>query len=155
MPEGRKNILRIFGTDIPGELEIVDGLRRIKGVSFTSSKAILERTGIDPEKPAGELGSEEEKLIEEVLGNGELPGYVLNRRKDTETGESKMLVSTDLDMRKRQDIDRVKKLGTYRGIRHRRGLPVRGQKTKSSFRGDSSVGVSTEKIKKKKSGEGE
>ena len=57
-----------------------------------------------------------------------------NRQKDLETGESKHLVSTDLDMRKDFDIRRLKKIRSYKGVRHTAGLPVRGQRTRSHFR---------------------
>jgi len=155
MSEGRKNILRIFGTDIPGDSRIGEGIRRIKGISFSTSKPILKKAGIDSDKLAGDISKEEKNTLEEVIEKGEIPTYLLNRRKDPETGDNKMLTSTNLEMQIRQDIEAMKKLGNYRGLRHRRGLPVRGQKTKSSFRGDSSVGVSTSKIKKEKSGKGE
>ncbi len=149
MSEGRKNILRMFGTDIPGDVSIKDGLRHMKGISFSTSSAILDQAGIDPTKMSGDIDEEEKTKLQDTIKNCKIPEYLLNRRKDPEDGESKMLVSTDLDIQHREDINSMKKLGTYRGMRHRRGLPVRGQKTQSSFRGDSSVGVSTEKIKKK------
>jgi len=57
-----------------------------------------------------------------------------NRRSDPETGEEKHLVGTDLDMKKDFDIRRMKKIRSYRGIRHTSGLPVRGQRTRSNFR---------------------
>ncbi|MFP4115876.1 MAG: 30S ribosomal protein S13 [Candidatus Aenigmatarchaeota archaeon] len=150
----RKNILRLFETDIPGELEIINGLRRIKGIGFTASKAVLEETEIDPHKPAGEISDEEVNSLKDIIKNGGIPDYLLNRKKDPETGKDSMLVASKLEIEKRQDIDRMKKLGSYRGIRHRHGLPVRGQKTQSSFRGESSVGVATEEIKEERS-EGE
>lgn len=147
MPEEGRNILRLFGTDIPGEVSIGDGLRKIKGVGFRSSKAIIKESGIDPKKNAGKVTDEEADKLEEVIQAAELPEYLLNRRGNPEEGSSKFLVSTDLEIQKRQDIEDMKKLGSYRGMRHRKGLPVRGQKTKSSFRGKSSVGVSKARIK--------
>jgi small subunit ribosomal protein S13 len=150
----KKNILRLFGTDIPGDMDMKNGLRRVKGISFNTAQAILKKADIDPDKHAGEISDEESDRIQEVIENAELPEHILNRRVDPETGDEKLMVSTDLEIQKRQDIDRLKKLGSYRGMRHRRGLPVRGQKTQSSFRGKTSVGVSRERIKKE-GGEGE
>ncbi len=149
MTEGRRNILRIFGTDVPGDVGIGEGLRNIKGISFSTSKPILKEAGIDPDKYAGDISKEEKESIEKVIKSSNIPSHLVNRRKDPETGKDMMLTSNDLDMQNRQDIEDMKKLGSYKGLRHRRGLPVRGQKTKSSFRGDSSVGVATAKIKKK------
>lgn len=151
----QRNILRLFGTDIPGELNIRNGLREIKGISFSTSKALLQKAGIDPRKKAGEMTEEETGEIKEAIESFELPEYLSNRRKDMKHNESRQLISNDLKIQKRQDLDRIKKLGSYRGLRHRRGLPVRGQKTQSSFRGKSSVGVSTEEIRKEQSEEGE
>jgi len=148
MTEERKNILRLFGTDIPGDLKIRNALRQIKGISFSTSKAILSRANINPDKIAGDLDDEEIESIKNNVENNDLPSHLLNRRKDPETGEDKILPTNDLKMQKREDIESMKKLGSYRGIRHRHGLPVRGQRTRSSFRGESSVGVATEKIKK-------
>ncbi len=153
MADERKNILRIFATDIPGDAQIGEGLRQLKGVSFSTSKPILKKAGIDPTKAAGDITNEEKESIKEVIESGEMPSYLLNRRKDPEEGEDKMLTSNDLEIQERQDIEDMKKLGSYRGMRHRHGLPVRGQKTQSSFRGDSSVGVATAEIKAEKSGE--
>lgn len=153
MSDERKNILRIFGTDIPGDIEIGKGLRNIKGVSFSTSKPILKKAGIDPKKAAGDINTEGRESIEDVIEAGQLPSHLLNRRKDPESGDNKILASNDLEIQERQDIEDMKKLGSYRGLRHRQGLPVRGQKTQSSFRGDSSVGVATAEIKAEKSGE--
>ncbi|KXB06658.1 hypothetical protein AKJ51_03235 [candidate division MSBL1 archaeon SCGC-AAA382A20] len=145
----------MFGTDIPGEVNIKDGLREIKGINFRASKAILREADIDPGRDAGDITEGEGDSIKDVIENAKIPDYLLNRRRDPEDGKAKFLVSNDLEIQERQDIDRIKKLGAYRGIRHRRGLPVRGQKTQSSFRGKSSVGVSRERIKKEESESGE
>ncbi|RLJ03038.1 MAG: 30S ribosomal protein S13, partial [Candidatus Aenigmatarchaeota archaeon] len=116
----------------------------IKGVSFTLAKAVLKRSGVENVE-IGALPESDVKKLEDVIrnpGNYGIPDYLLNRRKDPVTGENYHLVASDLHMKVREDINRLKKLGNYRGIRHRRGLPVRGQRTRSSFRKGKSVGVS-------------
>ncbi len=143
----------MFDTDIPGDLKLRNGLRHVKGIGFSAGNAILEKANIDPDKYVGDITEEEKEMLENLVEEGELPGYLLNRKKDPDTGEHEMLVSTQLEMQERQDIEAMKKIGSYKGLRHRRGLPVRGQKTKSSFRGKSTVGVSTADIKAEKSGE--
>lgn len=137
----------MFGTDVPGELPVGEGLREIRGISFSTSKAILNKTDIDNNKTIKELAEEDIEQIKDVINNSKLARNFLNRRKDPNEGKDEMLVSSDLEIQHKQDVDALKKLGSYRGLRHRQGLPVRGQKTKSSFRGDTSVGVSKSKIK--------
>ena len=139
-----KGIVRLFGTDLNGHKKVVDALRSIKGVSFTFAKAVLKRSGVENVE-IGTLPDSDVKKLEDVIrnpGNYGIPDYLLNRRKDPVTGENYHLVASDLHMKVREDINRLKKLGNYRGIRHRRGLPVRGQRTRSSFRKGKSVGVS-------------
>ena len=70
---------------------------------------------------------------------------MLNRRKDPVTGEDMHLSESDLTMGVRQDIEFLKKIRAYRGIRHELGLPVRGQRTRSSFRKGRTVGVQRKK----------
>ena len=82
--------------------------------------------------------------IEEILENPQkfnIPNWMLNRREDYETGENIHLIESDLDMTLRDDLNRMKKTRSYKGRRHEAGLPVRGQRTKSTFRNSSSVGV--------------
>lgn len=148
-----RNIVRLFGTDISGDKTLKDGLRSLTGVNFSTSKAILEKAGLDPDKRAETVTDEELENIKNVIEENELPRHLLNRRRDKDEGGDKMIVSSDLEIQKRQDIEDMKKLGTYRGIRHRRGLPVRGQQTQASFRGQSSVGVSRERIQQQEGGE--
>ena len=150
MAKKRKSIVRVFGTDLPGEVSIENGLRQIKGISFSTSKSILHKAGLDADKLVSDMSDKEMDKVKDIIENSNLPVHMLNRRKDPNEGTDRQLVSSDLEIQHKQDIDAMKKLGSYRGLRHRRGLPVRGQKTKSSFRGKSSVGVSKARIKKGK-----
>jgi small subunit ribosomal protein S13 len=70
---------------------------------------------------------------------------MINRRNDYETGEDKHLIESDLEMCLREDLNRMRKTRSYKGRRHELGLPVRGQRTKSTFRKGSSVGVRRKK----------
>lgn len=153
MAEQRRNILRLFGTDISGDKKIKNALRGLEGISFNAARAILKKADVDASKTGADLTDEELGRIEEVIEEGEVPAHILNRRKGTDEGGDGMMVSSDLEIQERQDIEDMKKLASYRGLRHRRGLPVRGQQTRSSFRGQSSVGVSTERIKQEEGGE--
>ena len=127
-------IVRILQTDIPGETQVYVGLTKIKGVSWSFSNALCYKLGIDKRKIVSSLSEDEIKKIEEFIKNPSLPAFLLNRRKDLESGENKHLITTDLDLRKDFDIKRLKKIRSYRGLRHATGQPTRGQRTKSHFR---------------------
>lgn len=130
-------ILRIANTDLNGEKPIGMALCKIKGVSHMFSSALCYVGGIDKHKKAGDLSEAEEKRLNELIRNPRgagIPEWMLNRRNDTETGEDSHLIGSDIAFVKENDIKRMKKLKTYKGVRHAVGLPVRGQRTKSNFR---------------------
>ena len=129
------SLVRILQTDIPGNKNTLTGLTYIKGVSWTFSNAICKILELNPNKKISELDSSEiEKITKFLQKPHSLPVYLLNRRKDFETGEDNHLIGTTLDMRKEFDIRRLKKIRSYRGLRHATGQPTRGQRTKSHFR---------------------
>lgn len=129
-----ESLIRILSTDIPGNKNIFAGLTRIKGVSWSFSNAVCSVLGIERNKKISSLNEEEIKKISEFIKNPRLPEFLLNRRKDIETGKSHHLIGTDLDLQKEFDIKRLKKIRSYRGLRHALGQPVRGQSTRSHFR---------------------
>ncbi len=146
-----KTLVRIMSTDIPGSKRVYAGLTRIKGVSWSFANALCKKIGINKNKKTEELKKEEIEKIEEFIKNPELPSFLLNRRKDLETGEDKHLSISDLDLVKSFDIKRLKKIKSYRGKRHSVGLPVRGQRTKAHFRRKGkAVGVHVKKKSGKK-----
>ncbi|MFH1290692.1 MAG: 30S ribosomal protein S13 [Nanoarchaeota archaeon] len=132
--ESEEVLIRIAGKDIPGSKKIYPGLTRIKGVSWVISNAACIRLGFPRDKKISELSKEEIAKIEEFLKNPDVKDFMKNRRSDPETGETKHYISTDLEMKKDFDIRRMKKIRSYKGIRHTSGLPVRGQRTRSHFR---------------------
>ncbi|MBI5332076.1 MAG: 30S ribosomal protein S13 [Candidatus Aenigmarchaeota archaeon] len=140
-----RGIVRIAATDIAGQIKAKNALRKIKGVGHPLAHYICISTQTDPEKRVGEMSEDDIKKIEEFLKDMKLPSHLLNRQRDLETGENKHLIGTGLDFRKREDIHFLRKIRAYRGIRHELGLPVRGQRTRSSFRKNKTVGV----VKKK------
>ena len=138
-------IVRILSTDLNGKLNIKNSLRKIKGVSFVTSKIFCEKAHINPEKITGKLKDDEIKKLEEVLKNPKkfnIPNYILNLRKNPYTGNDEHFTGVELQMETRKILGDMRKLGSYVGMRHRYGLPVRGQRTRSSFRKSKSVGVS-------------
>lgn len=129
------SLVRIVQTDIPGNQNIFAGLTYIKGVSWSFSNAICRILNLNPQKKISELNEKEIETITKFLQNPHsLPKFLLNRRKDFETGEDSHLIGTSLDMKKEFDIRRLKKIRSYRGLRHATGQPTRGQRTKSHFR---------------------
>jgi len=135
-------IIRIMQTDIPGEKKVYIGLTKIKGISWSFSIALCNKLGFDRDRRIMSLNPDEIKKIEEFVKNPELPNFLLNRRKDLESGKNMHLLGTDLELRKDFDIKRLKKIRSYKGLRHALGQPVRGQRTRSHFRKKGkSVGV--------------
>ena len=141
-------IVRIAGTDINGKLKLAYGLAEIKGIGYTTALAIARMLGLDPEKRIGFLTDEEIKRIEEAvkdLRSLGLPPWLYNRRKDYETGEDKHLIGAELLFHARRDIEREIRIGSWRGVRHRVGLKVRGQRTHTTGRLGMTVGVTKKK----------
>jgi small subunit ribosomal protein S13 len=149
-----KHIVRVFKTDLDGNKYIIDSLRKIKGVSFSFANMACRAANIEPNKKTGTLSDKEIDSLNEVLKNANnlAPEWMLNRRKDLETGHNKHLLSSDLDFSKETDIRKLKKVKSYRGIRHALGLPLRGQRTRSNFRKNKGRGPGVIKKKGKRRG---
>lgn len=145
-----RHIVRIVNTDLPGNKSIANALTKIKGVKFMLANAVCNTINIDRNKKTGELEEEEIRKISDVLKNPlqhGIPVWMLNRRKDYETGENKHLTGADLKFAQENDIKTLKKIKCYKGIRHIFGLPLRGQRTRSNFRRGKSLGVARGKKK--------
>lgn len=144
-----KQIVRIINADIPGNKQIYTALRYITGVSYSFSNAVLIVLDIDKHKKVGDLTDEEIKKIEDAIKNPQkynIPFYLYNRKKDPETGENKHIITSALKLQTEIDIKKLKRIKSYRGIRHALGLPTRGQKTKGHFRHGRTIGVSKKKM---------
>jgi small subunit ribosomal protein S13 len=132
-----KHLVRILNTDLEGNKPLMQALQKIKGVGVMYANAICAVSGLDKRRKAGTLTQEEveklERIIKMPLQNG-IPVWMLNRRMDYETGENMHLITADLDYTKDNDLKRMKKIKSYKGLRHQWGLTVRGQRTKSNFR---------------------
>ncbi len=138
-----KYIVRIAATDIDGHKPTRYALTQIKGINFMVANAILNYTGVDGKERIGNMSDEDiEKLSNAIERINEwLPVWMRNRRKDLFTGEDKHLIGTEIELTLREDINLLRKIRSYRGIRHERGLPVRGQRTRSNKRRGLTVGV--------------
>jgi small subunit ribosomal protein S13 len=144
MSEEFRHRLRIIDTDIDGTLKTSYALAKIKGVGSSLATAMLRKTGIDPDKRAGFLTEAEVERIEDVVkdpARSGLPNWLLNRRKDLETGKDMQMISADLVLRTKMDIEKMKEIKSWRGYRHAYGLKVRGQRTKTTGRAGKALGV--------------
>lgn len=153
----KKQIVRICETDVDGTKKLEYALIQIKGVSFMFAHAVRMALGL-PNKPLAEFDEETIKKIEDCIKNPQnygIPSWLFNRRKDLETGKDMHLVSGELEFRHKMDIEFLKKIKCYRGIRHALGYKVRGQRTKShgarpGGRSGLPVGVAKPRVSKKK-----
>ncbi|MAE43148.1 30S ribosomal protein S13 [Candidatus Woesearchaeota archaeon] len=139
--------IRIANTDLDGNKQIAPALTKIKGVGFMFSNMVCNLAGIDKTSKTGYLKDEQVKKLDDVLNNPskyDIPSWMLNTRKRYDDGKDYHILTSDLTFKIENDIKKLKKIRSYRGIRHGIGLPLRGQRTKSNFRknkGKSSLGV--------------
>jgi small subunit ribosomal protein S13 len=127
-----------------GTLKTIYALTEIKGISLSLSNAILKKAGVNPDVRVGFLTETEITKIEEIIKDPtkySLPTWLFNRRKDTETGKDTHIISADLVLRTKMDIDHAKGIRSWRGYRHAYGLKVRGQRTKTTGRAGKALGV--------------
>jgi len=108
-------VARIFGIDLPREKRVEVGLTYIYGIGLTTSQKILAATGIDPGTRVADLSDEDVSTIRDYI-------------------DKNLQVEGDLRRETSQNIKRLMEIGCYRGLRHRRGLPVRGQRTHTNAR---------------------
>jgi small subunit ribosomal protein S13 len=109
-------LARIAGVDLPKNKRVEIGLTYIFGIGRSSSQKILETVGVDPNKRVRDLSEEEVGLLRKIIT------------------DEKYRVEGDLRREISMNIKRLMDIGCYRGLRHRRGLPVRGQRTRSNAR---------------------
>jgi small subunit ribosomal protein S13 len=139
-----RHILRIAGKDIEGSKKIIIALSQIKGLGYNLSQVVLQSLNIKSNMRVGFLTEKEVSDIESAIKNPSLigiPNWYLNRRKDSDTGTDKHLLTSDLDLTISNDIEREKTVYSWRGYRHMFGLRVRGQCTRTTGRKGGAVGV--------------
>jgi len=148
MEPGLRGIVRIAGKDMRGNLKLSKGLLRVRGLGHTmknvAANAIAEELSISPQEKVGKLSDEQIERIDKLLTNLQsknIPSYLLNRRKDPDTGKDVHVIMNDLAFTQRQDIEREKKLYTWKGYRHAYGKKVRGQRTRNTGRKGMALGV--------------
>ncbi|MHA2501764.1 MAG: 30S ribosomal protein S13 [Candidatus Kariarchaeaceae archaeon] len=142
-------LTRVSRTDLSGTTSARNALSRITGIGPRLASAILRSVGVDEFTLLGSLTEEDREKIEDAIYDpiaAGIPEWMLNRQKDPETGETKLMVGPDLLFQHKTDVDRMIRKKSWRGVRHARGLKVRGQRTKATGRRSGSLGVSRKKV---------
>ena len=135
--ENFKHIVRIANVDVPGGKQTKVALTKIKGIGVILADVICKLAKVDRNKKAGNLTNDEVIELNKVAtapAEKGIPEWMANRRKDYDSGEDKHLITGTLNFTKENDLKRLKKIKCLRGARHQKGLPVRGQRTRSNFR---------------------
>ncbi|HDM36813.1 MAG TPA: 30S ribosomal protein S13 [Candidatus Syntrophoarchaeum butanivorans] len=145
-----RHIVRIANTDLQGRQKVEFALTGIRGIGRRVARVIAKRAGVDPDAVMGYLPDDAiSRLATQIEGeiDDALPVWMMNRQRDPFTGENRHLIAAESLMTLREDINFMKMIRCYRGIRHERGHKVRGQRTKSTGRKGAVVGVSRKKKK--------
>jgi small subunit ribosomal protein S13 len=108
-------VARIAGVDLPREKRVEIGLTYIYGIGLTTATKILKETGVNPDTRVKDLTEEETILLREFI-------------------DKNLKIEGDLRREVSQNVKRLMEIGSYRGLRHRKGLPVRGQRTHTNAR---------------------
>ncbi|MGQ9468870.1 MAG: 30S ribosomal protein S13 [Nitrososphaerales archaeon] len=139
-----RHIVRVAGKDLNGSKKVVSALADIKGVNYNLANAIVNALKIDSRMRLGSLSDRQISEIQECLKDPTkigIPTFMLNHKKDPETGINTHYIASDLDLVLKTEIEREKMLASWRGVRHSLGLKVRGQRTRTTGRKGRAVGV--------------
>merc|ERR1712071_634521 len=139
-----QHILRIVNTNVDGKQKIPFAVTAIRGVGRRFAILACKKAEVDVNKRAGELSAADLESLMVVISNPrqfKIPDWFLNRQKDIKDGKFSQVISSALDTKLRDDLERLKKIRNHRGLRHYWGLTVRGQHTKTTGRRGKTVGV--------------
>ena len=141
-------IVRMASRDLDGERKVRLALADLKGVGDRLAQIIVKKLDNPADKKIGELKEEYLYRMREFIESRDyegLPSWTLNHRKETVSGSDVNIVSNDLDLAIQDDVNLMKKIKSYRGVRHEKGKKVRGQRTRSNGRKGLTVGVQRKK----------
>jgi len=147
--------VRIGGTDLDGTANVEQALTGMDGIGRRAARVIAREVDVGRHETLGRLDDATiDALVEAVEGFDEVaPAWMTNRQRDFFTGEDRHIVGNDVELARQQDVNRMQKIGSYKGIRHQRGQKVRGQRTKSTGRTEGTVGVNIEQIREEEAEE--
>lgn len=145
--ENFRYIVRIMNTDIDGNRAFAIGIQNVKGVGPRVAAVVAKRSGIKLNEKMGNLSEAQTDEITKIISNYPefAPHWAVNRQNDVESGEDTHVFGVDLDIVKKDDINRMKMIRCYKGVRHEQGQKVRGQRTRSNGRTGLTMGVSRQK----------
>ena len=140
-------ILRMADSDVDGLKPIAIGLTSIKGVGMRTSQQICRLAGINGKSLGGHLSEEDQDSLRSAIDDyaTTVPWWLVNRQRDLGTNEDAHIVAMEVKMTRDDDISRMAGIKAYRGMRHRSGHKVRGQRLRSNGRKGSSLGVEKKK----------
>ncbi|MFU8767626.1 MAG: 30S ribosomal protein S13 [Candidatus Methanoperedens sp.] len=153
-PEGRedeiKHLVRISGTDLQGKKSVLLAMTGIKGINRRISRILVLHSGVDPDATIGYLDDAQIEKLQLSVDNisNIIPKWMMNRQNELISGEDKHVIGSDVYMSLTEDLNTMKKTRSYKGLRHDRGLRVRGQRTRSTGRRGNTVGVTRSSLKK-------
>ena len=147
-----KVFFRKLRTQVDGNAKVEFGLTQIKGIGRRLAQAIVKIAEVNPDIRIGAIPEKDLNKLEEIIlnpvANG-LPVWMVNRKKDLRSGNNLHILGNQLEITVKRDVDRMKRIKSYKGVRHHLGLKVRGQRTKSTGRHGLVVGVVRRKQKGK------
>jgi len=147
--------VRIGQTDLDGTKSVERSLTGLNGIGHRAARLVAEEADVDRRDVIGRL---DEETIDEIVETVErfaedAPEWMTNHRNDFFEGETTHEIGNDLELTRRQDINRMKMINSYKGVRHKRGQKVRGQRTKSTGRSEGTIGVNVEAIREEQAEE--
>mgnify|MGYP002277403149 CR=1 FL=1 len=153
--EDLQYFVRIGQTDLDGTKTVERSLSDMKGIGQRTARLVAETADVDRTATFGRLDQDDIDSVVDVVQNfsDHVPEWMVNRQKDFFTGETDHIVGGDLNEKRRHDINRMKMIDSYKGVRHKRGQKVRGQRTKSTGRTEGTIGVNVEEIREEQAEE--
>ncbi|MWV64633.1 30S ribosomal protein S13 [Halorubrum sp. JWXQ-INN 858] len=147
--EDLQYFVRIGGADLDGTKTVERSLSELNGIGTRMARLVAEEADVDRSATFGLLDEDDIQTVVDVVENLEdhVPSWMTNRQNDFFSGETAHLVGTDVNEKTRHDINRMKQIESYKGVRHKRGQKVRGQRTKSTGRTEGTIGVNVEEIR--------
>jgi small subunit ribosomal protein S13 len=138
-----KYIVRLASTDLDGWRPVMYALSDVKGIGVRTGALVADQVGVARQQRIGNLKDDEIAKLNDALGQlaTSAPPWMLNRQYDWETGEDRHVFGPDWQIEVRNDINRMKKIRSYKGVRHEAGKKVRGQRSKSNGRKGLALGV--------------
>ncbi|GGL55552.1 30S ribosomal protein S13 [Halocalculus aciditolerans] len=147
--EDIRYFVRIGQTDLDGTKSVERALFEMNGIGRRTALVVAEEAGIDRQATLGRLDDDDiESIVDAVENYAEnTPDWLANRRNDFYTGDTEHITGNDVNLQRNQDVNRMRMIRSYKGVRHERGQKVRGQRTKSTGRTEGTIGVNVEELR--------